>query len=122
MARFLIVDDALFMRNFVKNALTKNGHNVVAEAQNGREAFEKYKETNPDIVLMDITMPEVCGVQGLEMIMGFNPSANVIMCSAMGQQAYVLETIKKGAKGFVVKPFDESYLLKEIEYILKTKI
>lgn len=101
----LIVDDAVFMRRMLGDILTKSGHTIVAEASNGREAFDKYKMYNPDIVTMDITMQDVDGLQGLKMIMSYDKNAVVIMCSAMGQQALVIEAIQSGAKDFIVKPF-----------------
>ena len=90
----LIVDDAAFMRMMIKDILTKNGYNVIGEAENGAKAFEKYNELKPDLVLMDITMPEVDGIAALKKIKGADPNATVIMCSAMGQQAMVIEAIQ----------------------------
>ena len=101
----LICDDAAFMRMMIKDILSKNGYNVVGEAENGAIAVEKYSETNPDLVLMDITMPEMDGIQALKKIKEKDPNASVIMCSAMGQQAMVIEAIQSGAKDFIVKPF-----------------
>ena len=101
----LIVDDAAFMRMMIKDILTKNGYNVIGEAENGAKAFEKYNELKPDLVLMDITMPEVDGIAALKKIKGADPNALIIMCSAMGQQAMVIESIQAGAKDFIVKPF-----------------
>ena len=100
----LICDDAAFMRMMIKDILTKNGYNVVGEAENGLKAVEKYSETKPDLVLMDITMPEMDGIQALKKIKEQDPGATVIMCSAMGQQAMVIESIQAGAKDFIVKP------------------
>ena len=101
----LICDDAAFMRMMIKDILTKNGYNVVGEAENGAKAVEKYQELKPDLVLMDITMPEMDGIQALKAIKAADPSATVIMCSAMGQQAMVIESIQSGARDFSVKPF-----------------
>ena len=101
----LICDDAAFMRMMIKDILTKNGYTVVGEAENGAKAVEKYAELKPDLVLMDITMPEMDGIQALKKIKEADPSATVIMCSAMGQQAMVIESIQSGAKDFIVKPF-----------------
>ena len=103
----LICDDAAFMRMMIKDILTKNGYNVVGEAENGAKAVEKYQELKPDLVLMDITMPEMDGIQALKAIKAADPSATVIMCSAMGQQAMVIESIQSGAKDFIVKPFQQ---------------
>lgn len=110
----LIVDDAMFMRTMLKNILVKQGFNVVGEAGNGKEALEKYKELHPDIVTLDITMPEVDGLQAVKDIMDYDRNAKVIMCSAMGQQAMVLEAIKSGAKDFIVKPFQPERVLEAI--------
>ena len=100
----LICDDAAFMRMMIKDILTKNGYNVAGEAENGMKAVEKFKEVNPDLVLMDITMPEMDGIQALKEIKKLDGGAKVIMCSAMGQQAMVIESIQAGAKDFIVKP------------------
>ena len=101
----LICDDAAFMRMMIKDILTKNGYNIAGEAENGAKAVEKYNELKPDLVLMDITMPEMDGIQALKKIKETDPNASVIMCSAMGQQAMVIESIQSGAKDFIVKPF-----------------
>ena len=90
----LICDDAAFMRMMIKDILTKNGYTIVGEAENGLKAVEKYNETKPDLVMMDITMPEMDGIQALKKIKSGDPSANIIMCSAMGQQAMVIESIQ----------------------------
>ncbi|TJX66290.1 response regulator [Soehngenia saccharolytica] len=104
--RVLVVDDAIFMRMKLKDILEKNGFEVVAEAQNGLEAVEKYKAEKPDLVTMDITMPEMDGITALKEIKKIDPNAKVIMCSAMGQQSMVMEAIQSGAIDFIVKPFD----------------
>jgi two-component system chemotaxis response regulator CheY len=104
--RVLVVDDAIFMRMKLKDILEKNGFEVVAEAQNGVEAIEKYKTEKPDLVTMDITMPEMDGITALKEIKKIDPNAKVIMCSAMGQQSMVMEAIQSGAIDFIVKPFD----------------
>ena len=101
----LICDDAAFMRMMIKDILTKNGYAIAGEAENGAKAVEKYNETKPDLVLMDITMPEMDGIQALKKIKEADANAAVIMCSAMGQQAMVIEAIQSGAKDFIVKPF-----------------
>ena len=107
----LIVDDAAFMRMMIKDILTKNGYNVVGEAENGLKAVEKYTELKPDLVLMDITMPELDGIGALKKIKEADSNALVIMCSAMGQQAMVIESIQAGAKDFIVKPFQADRVL-----------
>ncbi len=111
MKKVLVVDDAAFMRVSIKNMLTKNDYNVVGEAENGKIALAKYQELNPDIVTMDITMPEMDGLESLKKILAMNPAANVIMVSAMGQESMVREAVLTGAKGFIVKPFKEDVIL-----------
>lgn len=115
MAKIMIVDDATFMRITIKNMLKKSTHEVVGEAENGRVAVENYVALKPDIVTMDITMPEVDGIAALKQILQINPAANVIMVSAMGQEAMVREAILNGAKGFIVKPFKEADILSAID-------
>ena len=105
MARVLVVDDAAFMRKMVSDALTKGGHEVVGEASNGVEAVDRYQELRPEVMTLDITMPEKDGLAALKDILAFDPTAKVVMCSALGQESKVLESIKAGAKDFVVKPF-----------------
>ena len=112
--RVLICDDAAFMRMMIKDILTKNGYEIAGEAENGMKAIEKYNETSPDLVMMDITMPEMDGIQALKKIKEGDPSANVIMCSAMGQQAMVIESIQAGAKDFIVKPFAADRVLEAV--------
>ena len=114
----LICDDAAFMRMMIKNVLTKGGYNVVGEAENGAKAVEKYKELSPDLVLMDITMPEMDGIQALKEIKKLDPNAKVIMCSAMGQQAMVVESIQAGARDFIVKPFQEDRVLEAVKKVV----
>ena len=114
----LISDDAAFMRMMIKDILTKNGYNVVGEAENGARAVEKYNELKPDLVLMDITMPEMDGIQALKKIKENDPSALVIMCSAMGQQAMVIESIQAGAKDFIVKPFQADRVLEAVKKVV----
>ena len=116
--RILIVDDAAFMRMMIKNIITKNGYEVIGEAENGQVAVELYKQHKPDLVTMDITMPEMNGIEGVKAICGIDPDANIIMCSAMGQQAMVMEAIQAGAKDFVVKPFQQDRILQAIERVL----
>ena len=109
--RILITDDALFMRVTLKKILTENGYEVVGEAQNGAEAIDLYKRLNPDIVTMDITMPEMDGLAALKGIKEHDPNAKVVMCSAMGQKNMVVEAIQAGAKDFIVKPFQAERVL-----------
>ncbi len=114
----LICDDAAFMRMMIKDILSKNGYNVAGEAENGLKAVEKYKEVSPDLVLMDITMPEMDGIQALKEIKKLDPGALVIMCSAMGQQAMVIESIQAGAKDFIVKPFQADRVIEAVKKVV----
>ncbi|NLK75699.1 MAG: response regulator [Clostridiales bacterium] len=114
----LICDDAAFMRMMIKDILVKNGYTVVGEAENGIKAVEKFTETKPDLVMMDITMPEMDGIQALKKIKEIDPAAKVIMCSAMGQQAMVIESIQSGAKDFIVKPFDRDRVLEAVKRVV----
>ncbi len=114
----MIVDDAAFMRMMLKDILTKNGFNVIGEAENGAVAIEKYSELNPELVLMDITMPEVDGIQAVKGIKAIDPNASIIMCSAMGQQAMVVESIQAGARDFIVKPFEPTRVVEAIRKAL----
>ena len=114
----LICDDAAFMRMMIKDILTKNGYNIAGEAENGVKAVEKYQETKPDLVLMDITMPEMDGIQALKAIKAADANALIIMCSAMGQQAMVIESIQAGAKDFIVKPFQADRVLEAVKKVV----
>lgn len=114
MARVLVVDDTAFMRKVVSDALAAAGHEVVGEAANGREAVERFQELRPDLATLDITMPEKDGIAALKEILAFDPSARVVMCSALGQEAKVLESIKAGARDFVVKPFQPERLVEAV--------
>ena len=118
MAKILIVDDAAFMTMMIKDILTKNGYEVVAEAANGVEAVELYKSHQPDLVTMDITMPEMDGIEAVKQIKAVNPAAKVIMCSAMGQQSMVMDAIKAGANDFIVKPFQADRVLEAVKKIV----
>ncbi|WP_018922542.1 response regulator [Salsuginibacillus kocurii] len=114
----LIVDDAAFMRMMVKDILEKNGYEIAGEAKDGQEAVDLYKEVTPDLVTMDITMPEKDGIAALKEIKTFDPEANIVMCSAMGQQAMVIDAIQAGAKDFIVKPFQADRVLEAINKTL----
>jgi len=116
-ANIMIVDDAAFMRATLKDVITKAGFEVVAEAVNGMDAVEKYKTFKPDIVTMDITMPEMDGLEALKQIKELDANAKVIMCSAIGQQANVMESIKVGAKDFIVKPFQPDRVIEAINRV-----
>lgn len=112
--KVLVVDDAAFMRMMIKDILGKNGYEIVGEAENGQKAVEKYQELRPDITTMDITMPEMDGITAVKQIKKLDPAAKVIMCSAMGQQAMVIEAIQSGAKDFIVKPFQPDRVLEAV--------
>ena len=114
MARVLIVDDAAFMRKMLSDALSGGGHEVVGEAANGNEAVRQFQALRPELTTLDITMPEKDGLQALREILSFDPTARVVMCSALGQETKVLESIKAGAKDFVVKPFEASRVLEAV--------
>jgi len=114
MARVLVVDDAAFMRKMLGDVLAKAGHEVVGEGSNGNEAVEQFTSLKPDIMTLDITMPEKDGLEALAEIMKIDPSARVVMCSALGQETKVLESIKLGAKDFVVKPFQPARVLEAV--------
>lgn len=118
MAKILCVDDAAFMRMMIKNTLTQNGYSDVYEAADGAQAVEKYMEIRPDLVIMDITMPNMDGLEALKAIKAKDPNANVVMCSAMGQEAMVVDAIKAGAKDFIVKPFKPDRIVKTVSSII----
>ncbi|WFA07932.1 response regulator [Tissierella sp. Yu-01] len=117
--RVLIVDDAIFMRMKLKDILEKNGFEVVGEAQNGLEAVEKFKSERPDLVTMDITMPEMDGVAALKSIKQIDSNAKVVMCSAMGQQTMVMEAIQSGAVDFIVKPFESDRVIQSLNKAIR---
>lgn len=118
--RVLIVDDALFMRNMLKEIMSKGGFEVVGEAANGLEAIERYRELQPDLVTMDIVMPLKSGIEALGEIIQEFPEANIVMCSALGQEALVVEAVETGAKDFIVKPFKEDQVLEIVHRIVNT--
>jgi len=115
----MLVDDAAFMRMMLKDILSNNGYNIIGEAENGIVAIDKYMELKPDITVMDITMPEMDGLQAVKEIRARDPQARIIMCSAMGQQAMVIEAIQSGAKDFIVKPFQAERVLEAVSKALK---
>lgn len=114
MAKILLVDDAAFMRMMIKDTLSKNGYTDLFEASDGAQAVEKFEEIEPDLVIMDITMPNMDGLEALKAIIGKHPDAKIVMCSAMGQETMVIEAIKLGAKDFIVKPFKPDRILKTV--------
>jgi two-component system, chemotaxis family, chemotaxis protein CheY len=118
MPSVLIADDAAFMRMMIKNILTEAGYDIAGEAENGSVAVAKYRELKPDLTTMDITMPQMDGIAALKEIRTQDPAARVIMCSAMGQQAMVIESIQAGAKDFIVKPFQPDRVLEAVQKAL----
>lgn len=117
--RVLIVDDAAFMRMMIKDILTRHGYEIVGEAADGVQAVEKYQELHPDVVTMDITMPEMDGIQALREIRKIDLDARIVICSAMGQQTLVVDAVQAGALDFVVKPFHGERVIEAIERALK---
>jgi two-component system chemotaxis response regulator CheY len=114
-ARLMIVDDTLFMRRMLRDLLTRQGYEVVAEARNGREALENYQQTHPDLVIMDITMPEMDGISAVRAILQVDPAARIVMCSALGQDGPVMEALQAGAQDFVLKPFLPEKVLEAVQ-------
>ena len=119
MSSVIIIDDSTFMRRMMKRILTANGYTVIAEASNGKDGVERYKENNPDIVTMDVVMDEMDGLEALKQIMAYNPAAKVVMVSSMGQEIVVREAIMAGAKGFIFKPFEESLVIDVLRRLSK---
>ncbi|NLI57932.1 MAG: response regulator [Clostridium sp.] len=115
MKRVLVADDAAFMRTSLRLMLEKNGYEIVAEAENGIVAFDKYKEVSPDIVTMDITMPICDGIEAVRKIKEYDKNAKIIMISSMGQESFVREAVLAGARGFIVKPFKEEKVIEAIK-------
>ncbi len=118
MSKILLVDDAVFMRKVIRDTLSKNGYTDLYEAVDGADAVEKYSQISPDLVIMDITMPNMDGLEALKAIRAKNSSANVVMCSAMGQEAMVIDAIQSGARDFIVKPFKPERIMKTVTTIL----
>jgi len=119
--RILIADDALFMRNMLRDIFVKAGFQVVGEAANGVEAVERYHELRPDLVTMDIVMPLKSGIEALQQITREDPDARVVMCSALGQEALVIEAVQAGAKDFIVKPFKEERVLDVVRRVTRSQ-
>jgi two-component system chemotaxis response regulator CheY len=117
-ARLMIVDDTLFMRRMLRDLLTSHEYDVVAEARNGREAVENYRQNQPDLVIMDITMPEMDGIEAARAILQEHPKARIVMCSALGQNEPVMEALKAGARDFVLKPFLPEKVLEAVQKVL----
>ncbi len=118
MTKVMIVDDAAFMRMVIKDILTKNGHEVVAEAVDGLDAIEKFSQVNPELVFLDIVMPNMEGIECLKKIMEMDSNAKVVMCSSIGQQSVVSDAIKSGARDFIVKPFDAAKVLEVVSKVM----
>jgi len=118
-AKILVVDDAQFMRMMMKNILSGAGYDIVGEGENGVQAIEKYKDLKPDLVVMDMIMPEMGGIDAVREIVKLDPGARVLMCSAMGQQALVVEAIQVGARDFIVKPFQPAGVLEAVAKALQ---
>jgi two-component system chemotaxis response regulator CheY len=118
MARVLVIDDAAFMRRMVIDVLESGGHEVVGEGANGNDAVARYQELDPDVMTLDITMPEKDGLTALRELIAVNPSAKVVMCSALTQESKVLEAVKAGAKDFIAKPFEAQRVLAAIEKVV----
>ena len=114
----LVCDDAAFMRLMLKNILEQHGYRVVGEAVNGNDAINKYKQLKPDLVTMDITMPEMNGIEAVKTIRAFDSKAKIIMCSAMGQQVMVVEAIQAGASDFIVKPFHADQVMEALRKVM----
>jgi two-component system, chemotaxis family, chemotaxis protein CheY len=117
-ASVLICDDAIFMRKMISDILVQGGYRIVGEAANGTQAVELYRQLRPDLVTMDIVMPEMGGIDAVREIMQENPDARILMCSAMGQQALVVEAIEAGARDFIVKPFQPARVLEALQRVL----
>jgi two-component system chemotaxis response regulator CheY len=118
MGRILIVDDTMFMRTLLKNILFSGGHDIVGEAEDGEQAVEQYQKLKPDLVTMDVVMPKKNGIEALKAIKSIDPSARVVMCTAVGQEQRVKLAIKSGAKGYIVKPFQAPKVIEEVNNIL----
>jgi len=116
--KVLVVDDAAFMRMMLKDILGKNGYEIIGEAENGKVALDKFRELKPDLVTMDITMPELDGISAVKLIRQFDKNARIVMCSAMGQQAMVIDAIQAGARDFIVKPFQPERVIEAIQKAL----
>ena len=116
--KILLVDDAAFMRKMIKDTLSKSGYTDLHEAVDGADAVEKYNELHPDLVIMDITMPNMDGLEALKAIRAKDGGANVVMCSAMGQESMVMDAVRSGAKDFIVKPFKGERVIKTVTSIL----
>jgi two-component system chemotaxis response regulator CheY len=120
-ARLMVVDDTLFMRRMLRDLLTRQGYEVAAEARNGREALEAYQQARPDLVIMDITMPEMDGIEAVRAILAVDPAARIVMCSALGQDGPVMEALQAGAQDFVLKPFLPEKVVEAVQKTLQVE-
>ncbi len=120
-ARILIVDDAIFMRNMLRNIFVESGFEIAAEAASGSEALKQYQAVSPDLVTMDIVMPEMNGIEALKEIIGFDAEAKVVICSALGQESLIIEAIEAGAKDFIIKPFKPARVIEVAQRVLGGK-
>ncbi len=120
MGKILVVDDTMFMRTLLKNILFSGSHDIIGEAENGENAVEQYKKLKPDLVTMDIVMPKMNGIEALKAIKAFDPSAKVIMCTAVGQEQMVKLAIKTGARGYIIKPFQAPKVIEEVNNVLNS--
>lgn len=118
MSKILIVDDAVFMRKVIRDLLTENNYTDLIEAEDGTQAVAKYAEEKPDLVIMDITMPSLDGIETIKQIREINPDATILMCSAMGHEVMVQEALTHGAKDFVVKPFKPERVIRAVKSLL----
>lgn len=116
--KVLVCDDSAFMRMMIKDILTKTDHDLAGEAENGRKAIEKYRELSPDLVLMDITMPEMDGIEALKEIMRIDPGAKVLLMGPQAQQSMADEAVHMGAKGFIVKPVQEKEVVEALKKVI----
>jgi two-component system chemotaxis response regulator CheY len=119
-AKVLIVDDALFMRNMLRNIFSESGFDIVGEAQNGNEAIEMYQRLKPDLVTMDIVMPEKNGIEALKEIMAADGTARIFICSALGQESLIMEALEAGARDFIVKPFKPPKVIEVAQKVLSS--
>jgi two-component system chemotaxis response regulator CheY len=119
-AKVLIVDDALFMRNMLRNIFSESGFDIVGEAQNGNEAIEMYQRLKPDLVTMDIVMPEKNGIEALKEIMAADGTARIVICSALGQESLIMEALEAGARDFIVKPFKPPKVIEVAQKVLSS--
>jgi two-component system, chemotaxis family, chemotaxis protein CheY len=122
MAKILIVDDAAFLRAMLKGILEEGGHTIVSEASNGSEAIEKYKTYRPDLVTMDVNMPDMGGLETMEHIMRIDPHARMVMCSSLGHRHLIVDAVNRGARDYILKPFLSTRVLEAVDRALQPSI